>query len=81
MKLFILFGSLCVASFQEPTEWFCKDFWYPEKISIEECESLAETKSQDIKKAFKNNKLHVKLLEFTCIDTGERKVDRTSHVH
>lgn len=73
MKLFILFGSLCVTAITDTNQVFCRDFWYPNQISLEECESLAVSKSIELKKNAEINNLDIKLMEFRCIDSGGYK--------
>jgi hypothetical protein len=51
----------------------CRDFWFPEKISLEECESLAVKKSIELQKNAKINDLNIQMMEFRCIDSGAYK--------
>jgi len=73
MKLFILFGSICLSTITDTNQVFCRDFWFPEKISIEECESLAVSKSIELQKHAKINNLDIKTMEFRCIDSNAYK--------
>lgn len=73
LKLFVLFGSLCVSSPYDTNQVFCRDFWYPESVSLEECENLMIKHSLSLKKQAKINNLEIKTLEYQCIPSQESR--------